>query len=81
MEKKSIYVITETYLNSKDMSVETFVKGISEERNSAENLLKSLREVKIKLGYHESDFVIWGWGWTYKHIYGVIKAEIHLKYI
>lgn len=79
MEEKKKYVVTETRVNTKCMYVETFIKCITEELEIAKDVLNSLREVLMKLGYDENNFFISDYGWTYKHVCGIIKAEIHLS--
>ena len=79
MEEKKFYVVTETRINSKCMYVETFIKCITEELEIAKDVLESLREVLMKLGYDENKFFISNYTWTYKHVCGMIKAEIHLS--
>ena len=81
MQKKKMYVVSETCLNSKCMYVETFIKEITEELEIAMDVLNSLREVKIKLGYDKNNFFISNCGWAYKHVFGIIKADIHLIYL
>lgn len=78
MEKKTIYVVTITYVDLKDYSVKTFVQGTSECLSCAKNILDNERIKKIEMGYIPDRFDLYPWAWTYKHKYVSIKCEIHL---
>ena len=54
MEKKSLYIVTETIVNFKRKSVDTFIKGISEELDSAHSILAFSKESLIKEGFDKS---------------------------
>lgn len=78
MEKKTIYVVTLTYVDLKDYSVDTIVQGTSECLSCAKSILDNDRIKKIEMGYLPDRFEFSPLEWTYKHKYGSIKCEIHL---
>ena len=77
MEKKDLFVVTETFMDLKKNSVNTFVAGVSWTLDGAESILRAGYEYKLKLGYLESNFKMDNWSWTYIHDYGLIRGEIH----
>ena len=77
MEKKTIYVVTITYVDFQDYSVDTFVEGFSEELSGALAILDSNLQKKIKMGYFPDRFELGPWEWTYKQKFSSIKCEIH----
>lgn len=77
-EKETIFVVTVTYLDLKDFSLNTFVEGYSKELSGAKAILDRDRQKKIEIGYIPEHFETGSWEWTYKHKYGNIHAEIHL---
>lgn len=81
MEKKSLYVVTETIANFKRKSVDTFVKGISEELDSAHSILTFSKESLIKEGFDKSLVSDFKWGWAYKSDSCIIKDEILIKFV
>ena len=80
MEKKGLFIVTETFLDLKKNSVNTFVTEVSEDLDGAQSILHDAYEYKLKLGYRESHFMMDHWSWTYVHDYGLIRAEIHFRY-
>ena len=80
MEKKGLFIVTETFLDLKKNSVNTFVTEVSEDLDGAQSILRASYEYKLKIGYKESKFMMDNWSWTYIHDYGLIRAEIHFRY-
>lgn len=82
MGKKSYYVVTETIVNFKKKTVDTFVKGLSEELDGGHSILAYSKETLIKRdGFEESlihDFI---WGWAYESEFCTIKDEILIKFV
>lgn len=78
MKKKTIYVVTVTYLKSKDFSVDVYVEGYSKDLLGAHSILDRSRQHLIEIGYLPERFELSPWEWTYKHKYGSIKCEIHM---
>ena len=78
MEKKTFYVVTITYVDLYDYSVNTTVLGTSECFIHAKNILINDCRKKIELGYSYDHFEFAPWEWTYKSKYCSIKCEIHL---
>ena len=81
MEKKSLYVVTETIVNFKRKSVYTFIKGISEELDDALSILSSSKETIIEDGFEKSLISDFKWGWIYKSEYSIVKDEIIIKFV
>ena len=81
MERKSYFVVTETIVNFKKKSVDTFIKGISEELDSALSMSKFSKEKMIEDGFDKSLISDFAWGWTYKSNSCIIKDEIIIKFI
>ena len=82
MEKKGLYVVTETIVNFKKKSVDTFVKGISEELDDAYSILAYSKETLIKRdGFEESLVHDFKWGWAYESECCTIKDEILIKFV
>lgn len=81
MERKSFYVVTETIVNLEKKSVDTFVKGISEELDSAHSMLYFSRKSMIEQGFDESLISEFTWGWTYESDSCIIKDEIIIKFL
>lgn len=79
MEKKSFYVVTETIVNFKKKSVDTFVKGISEELDGALSVSRYSKEKMIEQGFDKSLISDFAWGWTYESNSCIIKDEIIIK--
>ena len=82
MRKKSFYVVTETIVNFKKKTVDTFVRGISEELDSAHSILAFSKETLIRInGFDESLVSDFEWGWAYESECCTIKDEILLKFV
>ena len=81
MEKKSFYVVTETIVGFEKKSVDTFIKGISEELDDALSILSSSKETIIKDGFEKSLISDFKWGWVYKSEYSIVKDEILIKFV
>ena len=81
MEKKSLYIVTETIVNFKRKSVDTFIKGISEELDSAHSILAFSKESLIKEGFDKSLVSDFKWGWAYESECCTIKNEINIKFV
>ena len=77
MEKKDLFIVTETFMDLKKNSVNTFIAGVSWTLDGAKSILRAGYEYKIKLGYLKSYFEMDNWSWTYIHDYGLIRGEIH----
>ena len=80
MEKKGLFIVTETFLDLKKNSVNTFVTEVSEDLDGAKSILRASYEYKLKLGYKETNFMMDNWSWTCIHDYGLIRAKIHFTY-
>lgn len=78
MEKKTIYVVTTTYVDLTDYSFDTFVRGTSDCLSCAKSILDNERIKILEMGYLPDRFELFPLEWTYKHKYGSIKCEIHL---
>ena len=82
MEKKSYFVVTETIVNFKRKTVDTFIQGISEELDGAHSILAYSKKKLIKKdGFDESLVRDFKWGWAYESEYCTIKDEILIKFI
>lgn len=82
MEKKSYYVVTETIVNFKKKTVDTFVKGLSEELDGAYSILEFSKETLIRRdGFEESLIHDLKWGWAYESECCTIKDEILIKFV
>lgn len=81
MERKSFYVVTETIVNLKKQSVDTFIKGISEKLGSAHSVLYLSRKSMTEQGFDESLISDFKWGWVYKSDSCIIKDEINIKFL
>lgn len=81
MKRKSFYVVTETIVNLKRKSVDTFIKGISEELDSALSVSQFSKQTMIEDGFNKSLISDFKWGWTYESDSCIIKDEILLKFL
>lgn len=81
MERKSFYVVTETIVNFKRKSVDTFIKAISEELDSALSVSKFSKEKMIEDGFDKSLISDFAWGWAYESNSCIIKDEIIIKFL
>lgn len=81
MEKKKFYFVTETMVDFERMSVDTFIKGISEELDNAHSILSISKMTIIEDGFDKSLISDFESGWVYKSDYCIIKDEIIIKYV
>lgn len=81
MKRKSFYVVTETIVNFKKKSVDTFIKGISEELDGALSVSKFSKEKMIEDGFDKSLISDFACGWTYESDSCIIKDEILIKFL
>ena len=81
MKKKTFYVVTETIVNFEKKSVDTFVKGISEELDSAHSILASSKSGLIVCGFDKSLISDFTWGWAYESETCIVKDEIYMKLV
>lgn len=81
MKRKSFYVVSETIVNLKKESVDTFIRGLSEELDSAHSVLEYSKEDLIRNGFDKSLISDFNWGWTYKSDSCIIKDEINIKFV
>lgn len=76
MEKKSLFVVTQTIVGLDTLSVDTFVLGYSEELEGAESILKYKYDKLCEMGYEQKLFKHGKWTWCYKSERVIIMAEI-----
>lgn len=81
MEKGFYFVVTETFVSLERKTVDTFIKGISEELNSALSVSKFCKDSLIKDGFEKSLISDFSWGWEYKSDYCIIKNEVIIKHV
>ena len=82
MRKKGLYVVTETIVNFKKKTVDTFVRGISEELDDAHSILAFSKEALIRInGFEESLIHDFELGWAYESECCTIKNEILIKFV
>ena len=81
MEKKRFYVVTETIVGFEKKSVNTFIKGISEELDNAQSILSSSKETLIEDGFEKSLISDFNGGWVYKSDYSIIQDQILIEYV
>lgn len=81
MKRKSFYVVTETIVIFERESVDTFIRGISEELDCAHSVLEFSKRSLIKGGFDKSLISDFEWGWAYKSDYCIIKGEITIKFL
>lgn len=81
MKRKSFYIVTETIVIFKRESVDTFIKGISNELDSALSVLEFSKENLIKGGFDKSLISNFEWGWICKSDSCIIKDEINIKFL
>lgn len=81
MKRKSFYVVTETIVIFERESVDTFIKGISEQIDSALSVLEFSKKSCIKAGFDKSLISDFEWGWAYKSDSCIIKDEINIKFL
>ena len=77
MEKKALYVVTETIVRFNKKDVTTFVVGVSRDFGIARKILEDSMERLILDGFDEKLFDCPNkWEWTYSYFDSVIKNEI-----
>ncbi len=77
MEKKSLYVVTETIVRLSKKEVTTFVIGTSQDFGIARAILKDSLDRLIADGFDEKLFDSPNkWEWTYSNSDSIIKGEI-----
>lgn len=76
MEKKNLYVVTQTIVGLDELSVDTFVLGYSEELEGAKSILKYKYNKLCEMGYNPKLFKYGKWTWCYKSESVILKAEI-----
>ena len=82
MKKKRFYVVTETVVNFKKRTVDTFVRDISKELDNAQSILASSKEALIRInGFEKSLISDFEWGWAYESECCTIKNEINIKFV
>lgn len=81
MKRKSFYVVSETIVNLKKESVDTIIRGISEELDSALSVLEFSKEDLLRNGFDKSLIGDFKWGWAYKSDSCIIKDEINIKFL
>lgn len=81
MKRKSFYIVSETIVNLKKKTVDTFIRGISEELDSVHSILEFSKEDLIRNGFDKSLISDFEWGWAYKSDSCIIKDEINIKFL
>ena len=77
MEKKSLYVVTETIVRLSKKEATTFVAGTSQDFGIARSILKDSSDRLIADGFDEKLFDFQNkWEWTYSNSDSIIKGEI-----
>lgn len=77
MEKKSLYVVTETIVRLSKKEATTFVNGTSQDFGIAKSILKDSSDRLIADGFDEKLFDFPNkWEWTYSNSDSIIKGEI-----
>ena len=76
MEKKNLYVVTQTIVGLDALSVDTFVLGYSQELEGAKSILKYKYDKLCEMGYDQKLFKHGKWTWCYKSESVIIMAEI-----
>ena len=80
MEKKTVYVVSETYVLLENNSIATYTYGLFNSFNEAAELMGSLFKEQ-----EDSGVIITSsktvWGWDIKTKYFVINAEVQSLYM
>lgn len=77
MEKKGLYVVTETIVRLSKKEVTTFVVGTSRDFGVARMILKTSSDRLIADGFDEKLFDFPNkWEWTYSSFDSIIRSEI-----
>ena len=81
MEKKNLYVVTQTIVGLSTLSVETFPIGHTEDLYMAKKLIEDEVDKLLKLGYEKSRFEFTKRGFIYKsdYVVSIIKMLISKK--
>lgn len=76
MEKKKLYVVTQTIVGLATLSVDTFPIGHTENLYVAKRLIENEFDKLLKLGYENSRFEFTKRGFVYKTDYVVSIIEL-----
>lgn len=76
MEKKTLYVVTQTIVGLHTLSVDTFSIGHTEELYTAKKLIEEEFNKLLKLGYEQSRFEFSKRGFRYKSDYVISIVEM-----
>lgn len=76
MEKKNLYVVTQTIVGLATLSVDTFPIGHTEDLYIAKKLIEDEFDKLLKLGYEKSRFEFTKRGFIYKSDYIVSIIEM-----
>ena len=77
MEKKSLFIVTQTIVGLVSHSIDTYVIGYSENKDVAERILRDEYANMVKLGY-DMVFKHAGWEMSYKSEYVECKYQIKI---
>lgn len=80
MEKKIVYVVSETYVLLENNSVSTYTYGIFNSLNEACDIMDSLFKEQEESGVINT-YSKYVWGWDVKTKYFVINAYVHILYM
>lgn len=79
MEKKSLFIVTQTIVGLVSHSIDTYIIGYSESKDIAEGILRDEHDRMVKLGY-DMLFKHTGWEMSYKSEYVVCKYQIKIAF-
>ena len=79
MEKKSLFIVTQTIVGLVSHSIDTYIIGYSESKDIAERILRDEYFNMVKLGY---DMLVrhTGWEMSYKSESVVCKYQIKIAF-
>ena len=77
MEKKSLFIVTQTIVGFVSHSIDTYVIGYSENKDVAERILRDEYVHMTKLGYNVS-FSLANWMMYYESEYVICKYQIKI---
>ena len=77
MERKSLYVVTQTIVGLVSHSIDTYVIGYTDDQIVAERILRDEYDRMVKLGY-DMLFNITGMEMSYKSEYVACKYQIKI---
>ena len=77
MEKKSLFIVTQTIVGLVSHSIDTYVIGYSEHKDVAERILRDEYTNMVKLGY-DMVFKHAGWEMSYESLYVKFKYQIKI---